>query len=209
MPTQTTSGFFGSTVTQPIEYEPCWSKTGVKVLPAFTVFHTPPEATATYQVAGWAGWTARSMTRPEFTAGPISRSSSPVKVSGFSRLSGPACAADFAGAAGLPWTSAAVTGRAARVASTSSAARVRLMVLLPPFGRGWRREAQVPGTDGAHSRPCAAPGVRPPWTGAAKGHDERARPSASAPGPDVVAWGPAHGQDAAGPRQLEPASGTP
>ena len=75
--------------------------------------------------------------RPELTAGPMERSSSPVKVSGFIRLSRPACAAAFAGAAGraraggagLLRASAAVTGRAARVASTSNAARVRLIVL--------------------------------------------------------------------------------
>ena len=55
MPTQITWGFEGSIVTQPIEYEASLSKSGVQVVPAFTVFHTPPEPTATYQVLGFVG----------------------------------------------------------------------------------------------------------------------------------------------------------
>jgi len=35
----------------PIEYAPCESKIGVHVVPAFSVFHTPPDPTATYHVA--------------------------------------------------------------------------------------------------------------------------------------------------------------
>ena len=47
VPTQTTFGFFGSSATQPIEYDPSLSNTGVHDTPALVVFHTPPEATAT------------------------------------------------------------------------------------------------------------------------------------------------------------------
>jgi hypothetical protein len=50
VPTQTTFGFFGSMTTLAIEYDASLSKTGVHVVPAFVVFHTPPDATATYHV---------------------------------------------------------------------------------------------------------------------------------------------------------------
>ena len=46
VPIQTTLGFFGSTVTQPIEYDPSRSKIGVQVVALLVVFHTTPEATA-------------------------------------------------------------------------------------------------------------------------------------------------------------------
>ncbi len=66
--------------TQPIEYEPSPSKTGVQVVPALVVFHTPPEAAATYQVLGRVGSTAMSTMRPPTVAGPMLRSSRPAKV---------------------------------------------------------------------------------------------------------------------------------
>src|SRR5215213_10496602 len=44
VPTHTTLGFLGSRTTQPIEYDPSLSKTGVQVTPALVVFQTPPEA---------------------------------------------------------------------------------------------------------------------------------------------------------------------
>ena len=47
MPTQTVSGFSGSMTTQPMLNEVWPSKTGLKVVPALVVFHTPPEAAAT------------------------------------------------------------------------------------------------------------------------------------------------------------------
>ena len=47
VPTQSTSGLVGSSVRHPMEYDPWESNTGVQVMPAFTVFQTPPEATAT------------------------------------------------------------------------------------------------------------------------------------------------------------------
>src|SRR6267143_3724190 len=47
VPTHTVRGFFGSSTMQPIEYEPSRSNTGVQVMPALTVFHTPPDAAET------------------------------------------------------------------------------------------------------------------------------------------------------------------
>jgi hypothetical protein len=41
---------------------------GVHVVPAFVVFHTPPDATATYHVRLSRGWTAISEMRPDVTA---------------------------------------------------------------------------------------------------------------------------------------------
>src|SRR6266496_956800 len=77
VPTHTTSGFFGSTATVPIEYDGCASNTGVHVVPAFTVFHTPPECTATYQVLFSESGTVTSPIRPDGAAGPMFRSRSP------------------------------------------------------------------------------------------------------------------------------------
>jgi hypothetical protein len=48
-------------------------------VPAFTVFHTPPEPTATYHVLGRAGSIAMSAMRPDMKAGPIARSFEPVE----------------------------------------------------------------------------------------------------------------------------------
>ena len=45
-----------------------------------TVFQTPPEAAATYQVVGVRGSTARSTMRPPTAAGPMLRNSRPAKV---------------------------------------------------------------------------------------------------------------------------------
>src|SRR5258708_33496415 len=53
---------------------------GVNVVPAFVVFHTPPDAVARYHTRGSLGSTARSTMRPEIMAGPIGRSSRPAKV---------------------------------------------------------------------------------------------------------------------------------
>lgn len=46
-------------------------------MPAFTVFQTPPEATATKYFDRSAGSTAKAITRPEVTAGPIERNLRP------------------------------------------------------------------------------------------------------------------------------------
>ncbi len=57
-----------------MEYEPWASKTGVKVVPAFAVFQTPPEAEATKNSWRLPGRTAKSEMRPEVRAGPMDRS---------------------------------------------------------------------------------------------------------------------------------------
>jgi hypothetical protein len=59
-----------------MEKEASPSKIGVQVVPAFTVFQTPPEAAATYQVSGLRESTAISPTRPEVSAGPRLRKGS-------------------------------------------------------------------------------------------------------------------------------------
>ena len=72
--------FDGDTVTQPMEYEPWPSKMGVQVVPALSVFHTPPEPTPTYQTLGSPGLKATSAMRPDMKAGPMVRSPMPAKV---------------------------------------------------------------------------------------------------------------------------------
>ena len=72
VPTQTTSGFEGSTVTSPIDVDAAFSKIGSQVVPSFTFFHTPPLAVATYSTAlrprGIGD--ATSVTRPLTLSGP-------------------------------------------------------------------------------------------------------------------------------------------
>src|SRR5450759_3915208 len=80
VPTQTTEGFFGSIATHPVEKEASLSKTGTHVVPAFSVFHTPPEATAANHRRPSVKSTARSAIRPDAIAGPIGRSSKPIHV---------------------------------------------------------------------------------------------------------------------------------
>src|SRR5262249_11018706 len=77
------------------------SKIGEKLVPALTVFQTPPEAATTYQVDLSRGSTAMSPTRPDETAGPIERSSSPANVPELngSLVSGLSCAKARAGVA--------------------------------------------------------------------------------------------------------------
>ena len=48
-----------------MENDPWSSNTGVQVVPALVVFHTPPEATATHQWPRAPGTTAMSPIRPE------------------------------------------------------------------------------------------------------------------------------------------------
>src|SRR5439155_9425474 len=73
VPTQTTFGFLGSSTTHPIEYDPSPSNTGVQVVPAFVVFHTPPDPAAAKYRDRSSGCTANPTTRPDVTAGPMSR----------------------------------------------------------------------------------------------------------------------------------------
>src|ERR1044071_6215448 len=104
VPTHTISGFFGSTATVPIEYEGCASNTGVHVVPALTVFQTPPEWTATYQVLLLESGTATSPILPEGAAGPMLRSRSPANTEERRRsvVSGAACAAGGTGGGRAP-----------------------------------------------------------------------------------------------------------
>src|SRR5690349_18074901 len=65
VPSQTTSGFFGSRVTQPSEYDPPSSKIGWKLRPRLVVFQSPPDDVATYHTLRLRGSTATSEMRPE------------------------------------------------------------------------------------------------------------------------------------------------
>src|SRR5215467_2786397 len=69
-PTQITSGFCCDTVTSPIASKPLSCKSGVKLAPLLVVFHTPPCAVPTYQIAVFFSYTARSEMRPDIIAGP-------------------------------------------------------------------------------------------------------------------------------------------
>ena len=62
---------------------------GFQVMPAFSVFHTPPDPTATYQVLASSGCTAMSAIRPDIRAGPMLRNSRAEKVDEVSRESFP------------------------------------------------------------------------------------------------------------------------
>ena len=75
VPTQTTFGLFGSTSTDPIEYDVWSSKIGSKVVPSFVIFQTLPDPTATYQMLSSSGWNSMSAIRPPLMAGPMLRSS--------------------------------------------------------------------------------------------------------------------------------------
>src|ERR1051325_10425019 len=65
VPSQTTSGFLASSVTHPSEYDPPSSKMGCQFNPRLVVFHSPPDAVATYQTLRFRGSTATSAIRPE------------------------------------------------------------------------------------------------------------------------------------------------
>ena len=61
-------------------------------MPLSVVFQTPPEPTATYQVARSVGSIAMSAIRPEASDGPMLRSVRPAKVSAVIRSGAPAFA---------------------------------------------------------------------------------------------------------------------
>src|SRR5262245_65737638 len=63
-------------VMQPTEYDPWLSKIDFQVIPRLVVFHTPPDAIATYQTLRFLGSTAMSPMRPGVMHGPIGRSPS-------------------------------------------------------------------------------------------------------------------------------------
>src|SRR6185436_8084706 len=82
VPTQITLGFFGSIVTAPIDCTGCLSKTGLKLVPPFTDFQTPPLAEPTYTVSRWPSRTASTAAmRPLIAAEPMLRAPRPDMVS--------------------------------------------------------------------------------------------------------------------------------
>ncbi|MDP5071314.1 MAG: hypothetical protein NWQ45_10485, partial [Congregibacter sp.] len=54
----------------------CASNSGSKLVPAFTVFHSPPEAEPMYQMFLFEGTTAMLVILPLMPAGPMLRSGS-------------------------------------------------------------------------------------------------------------------------------------
>src|ERR1041385_2003620 len=114
-------------VTTPVEKEPSPSKTGEKLSPAFTLFHTPPAAVATYQIRLSVGWTAMSATRPEVSAGPIERNWSPeaMAANGLESAAGLVCAAGGTGGAGAGLVCAG-RDRAARAGRATGRESVRM-----------------------------------------------------------------------------------
>src|ERR1035441_790320 len=81
VPAQTTFGFLGSMATAPIDCTPALSNTGLKVLPPFTDFHTPPPPDAGPTVSRQAWLTASAAARrPLISAEPILRAGRPETV---------------------------------------------------------------------------------------------------------------------------------
>src|SRR5260370_18240146 len=82
VPTHTTFAFFGSTVIAPMDCTGCLSKTGLKVVPPLTDFHTPPLAAPTYTVSRWPSHVASTAAmRPLIAAEPMLRAPRPEIVS--------------------------------------------------------------------------------------------------------------------------------
>src|SRR5215470_17661058 len=78
VPTHTVLGERGLTAMAPIDCTGCLSKTGLKVVPPFSDFHTPPLAAPMYTVSLPSSLTAVSAdTRPLITAEPMLRAPSP------------------------------------------------------------------------------------------------------------------------------------
>src|SRR6266849_1297646 len=82
VPTHTTFAFFGSTVIAPMDCTGCLSKTGLKVVPPLTDFHTPPLAAPAYTVSRWPSHAASTAAiRPLIAAEPMLRAPRPEIVS--------------------------------------------------------------------------------------------------------------------------------
>src|ERR1700693_3087266 len=82
VPTQIVLGADGSMAMAPIDCTGCLSNTGLKVVPPFIDFHTPPLAAPTYTVSLPFSFTAASAaTRPLIMAEPMLRAASPEMVS--------------------------------------------------------------------------------------------------------------------------------
>src|SRR5215471_18470064 len=78
VPTQITLEFVGSIVTAPIDCALVLSNTGLKVVPPFTDFHTPPLAAPAKTVSRpWSCTASTAAIRPLMTADPILRAGRP------------------------------------------------------------------------------------------------------------------------------------
>src|SRR6202043_1560763 len=78
LPAQTVFGAFGSMEMAPIDCAVCLSNMGLKVVPPFTDFHTPPLAAPTYTVIRPFSLTAvRAAMRPLIVAEPMFRAPRP------------------------------------------------------------------------------------------------------------------------------------
>ena len=67
------SGFDGASAMSPKVLTAMVSKTLIQVWPRLVLFHSPPDAEATYSVDGSPGMASMSWTRPPVTAGPMTR----------------------------------------------------------------------------------------------------------------------------------------
>ncbi len=120
MPTHTVSGFDGSTRIAPIDW--AWSsKTGSKVVPAFSDFQTPPLAAPTQMVSGSPATASIAEIRPLITAGPIERARSPPKV-----------------AESISTSAAPAIPNPAPISATTSRAFFLVVMVPPSRGRGTR-----------------------------------------------------------------------
>src|ERR1700678_2593830 len=78
VPTQIVLGVCGSIAIAPIDCDVCLSNTGLKVVPPFTDFQTPPLAAPMYTVSRLSSFTALSAdTRPLIAADPMFRAPNP------------------------------------------------------------------------------------------------------------------------------------
>ena len=138
MPTQTVSGSEGSTRIAPMDW--AWSsKTGSKVVPAFSDFQTPPLADPTHTVTGSSATPSMAEIRPLMTAGPMARARSPPKVAESMAMLG----------------ASAANAAAASASAAAGAAYVGYLMIGPPLGlSGSRREpARSLAAEGAADRP--------------------------------------------------------
>src|SRR5579864_2695052 len=86
VPTHTVFGFEGSIATAPMDWTSSRSKTGLKVVPPFTDFHTPPLAAPTKRVRRPSCSTASTAAmRPLMVAEPMLRVGSPDTVAASKR----------------------------------------------------------------------------------------------------------------------------
>src|SRR5947209_1640783 len=80
-PAHTVFGLRGSMATEPVDCTDALSNTGLKVVPPFTDFQTPPDAVAAYTVKLSPSRTAvTAAMRPLICADPILRAGSPEMV---------------------------------------------------------------------------------------------------------------------------------